>query len=118
MCISNRGHSPETRNWRGFSVISAGEFVDRIDQDPDVFRRRKAGYAMPEIEDMAAATSVVSKHFRHAVTYGRCFCQKHRGLEVALQRCASAHSLARRTQVHGPVDSYRIAPACGDGFEP
>ena len=47
MCISDREHSPETRDWRGFSVIFPGELVHRVDQDADAFRRRVAGHAVP-----------------------------------------------------------------------
>ena len=44
--------------------------------------------------------------------------EERHGVEVALQHAGGAHTLARRGQVHGPVDTNGIGAAGGQGLQP
>ena len=76
---------------------------------------------MSQVEDVAptrvgrtVAVQRADNLFTHLFRRGE---QCH-GVEVALQHAGGAHTLARRGQVHGPVDTNGIGAAGGQGLQP
>src|SRR5215470_19760996 len=92
MCISNGASSSESQNWRGFSVIGRTQFMYRFDQHLDIFGGRKARHPVSKIEYVSVTVAVMCEYGRHTLAYPFRPREQHRGLEIALQCNARAHS--------------------------
>ena len=96
--------------------------VNCIDQGADMFRRRELADAVPQVENVGWTSGCgVGVRFAKAVQHpvhlggdvlGRC--KQNVGIDIALQGLArtaglAADQLARRAQVHGPVQAKYLA---------
>src|SRR5438105_3020503 len=89
-----------------------------LDERADTLRRGVLRYSVPQVEDVPGTCPEVVQDRAGLAFYHVRRGEKDSRIEVALERHAVAHALARAPEALRPIDAQRVRAALGHRFQP
>src|ERR1700674_1376117 len=92
-------------------------FMDRFDQQLQVFERGRRKHSVAEIEDVSGVTARAPKHVLSSLAYQLGRAQQHGGVQVSLYAEVAADAIPSVVQRHAPIERDKVWPRRGDRLQ-